>query len=254
MKLYLKCAAVVLCASLFVGSSLSIISSAKVTNDSTTFSVEETKRIVDASSMKTSVVVDEISHLEKIMSYTEEELYKMGCTEEEVAEIRDYDYNKVLYELSELDAVVLSDRGYSEEQVESLKKYNGIEDAFSYIETYSLSNASLTLNMTPWLINTTNQFNLLWYSSWSSAPIFQGTDIVAFVWEAATKSSAHLAMKFRETPSVTINYYYVDTYISTESTNGKGGIGNAEFKIPMSKAVSSLNTYAKEVAGNVIFC
>lgn len=62
--------------------------------------------MVKSSTEKISVSVNELDYVEKIRSYSEDELLYMGCSKEEVFYIKNYDYNKellhVLFNISKL--------------------------------------------------------------------------------------------------------------------------------------------------------
>lgn len=251
MKGFSRYTAVTLIFSLLISFAIPSVTSAKAIDIYNLNSVNEIKKIVDASSTKTTIVVDEISYVQQLLSYSEDELYDMGCTEEEVEEIQNFDYNTALLELSEKSTYELENIGYSDSQIQNLKYYDGTSDAVSYIQAKGLSNAKLTLNYSPWLVNNQSQFNILWYTSWSSAPIFQGTDIVAVCWQACTKNSSLISMKYRETPTCIVDYYNSSVYCSSVNITPSVSIGSTSFSIPMSKAIGKLNTYAKEVAGNI---
>lgn len=209
-----------------------------------------TRKTANSSSVKTTEIVDELSFIEKIKSYTADELYDLGCTKEEVSYIMNYDYNQDLVNLSKKDATELEKIGYSNKQIEKIKAYDGTTDAIDYAQANSLSNATLSLSYMPYSSSSTSTFGIWWTYEWSSIPIFQGTDIVAFNWVASTKSSSVISMSYSSVPTAYTNYCYTDnTYYQTVDLQPTYNIGNLYVNIPMSKNVGSLQLYARSGGG-----
>lgn len=97
MKKNLKCMISVLLSMLLIILAIPNIASAKSISEIELDSINQT---VNSSSVKTTETVDELSFIEKIKSYTADELYDLGCTKEEVSYIMNYDYNQDLVNLS----------------------------------------------------------------------------------------------------------------------------------------------------------
>ncbi len=243
MKKKLKCIMSVLLLTLLTITAMPNVATAQSSNKTDQDSINQ---ITESSQVEITEVVDEITLVKKIKSYTEDELYELGCTEDEVKYIKNYDYNKVLADLSKKDTKVLEKMGYSNYQIKKLKEYDGTIDAIDYLQSYSLSNATLTLSFRPNFCNTKSfYFNYNWL--WSSPPIFQGTDIIAFTWVACTSSSSYISMKYDSTPWAYVHYYFEDndTYFTSFTVNPTYAIGNCSLNIDMKKEVLDADFYPK---------
>lgn len=213
--------------------------------------------MVNSSAEKTSVSVNEIAYVEKIRSYSEDELLKMGCSKEEVNYIKNYDYNKELLRLSNTGEKKLKKMGYSNIQIKGIKKYDGSTDAVSYVKVQSLSNAEMEFSFAPNLVCNKSMFTIFWFSIWSSPPIFRGTDIIALTWIACDSNSQPISMKYIDIPTCIVQYFKVgfEELYDLEHKTPKYNIGNLSCRIEVSKKsappIYNDDLYAKIVGGRV---
>ena len=91
--------------------------------ESDSFSFDEENVVTE------TVIVDEMAFISWLMNSTDEELLESGYTEEEVYEIRNYNYSDDILALQSFTRDELGEMGYDENQIEGIYGYEGEEDA-----------------------------------------------------------------------------------------------------------------------------
>ncbi|BCJ92518.1 hypothetical protein acsn021_00870 [Anaerocolumna cellulosilytica] len=213
-----------------------------------TLEYDEIVQYLNENALTETVVTNEVDYIRNLMSYSQDELIKYGFTVDEANEIINYNYNEKLIEFVENNKGNLDIMGYSPSEVNRLESYDGTEDALEYIETYALG-ATLTVEWAPWLINTTNQFRILYTTTWSAQPIFNYSDIIAIGFVGYNSSSIPIGMKYDETPSCNVQTYRSSVYLGTKSYSPDTVSNNSvSFKFPMSMVNAE---YSKITSGSV---
>lgn len=91
------------------------------TNDEEITDPNEIIQYVKDNSTQNMIVVNELDYIQQLRSLSKEELYNLGYGEEEVEEIVSYDYNQILLDLGDESQSTLQNKGYSPEQIDSIK-------------------------------------------------------------------------------------------------------------------------------------
>lgn len=209
---------------------------------------DEIVEYLSKNALTETILMSEVDYIRNLMSYTKEELVELGCTIDEANEILNFDFNQKLIEFVDDNGDNLDTMGYSPSEINSLKSYDGTEDALEYIEANALS-ATLTVQWAPWLINTTNQFRILYTTTWDDRPIFTYNDIIAIGFVAYNSSSVPIGMKYDETPSCNVQTYSGSNLKGTKSyTPDTITTNSVSFKFPMTTIQPD---YAKITSGSV---
>lgn len=136
-----------------------------------------------------TIIVNELEFINNLLNSTDEELANKGLSEEEIKEIREYNYNNDLLAFGKRPTIELEKEGYSQEQIYYIKNYDGSEDAIEYATKYGLSGAELNgyFYVTPVILKKSVE---IWYNfTWTSCPIFCLTDNVVVAWVACDSNS-----------------------------------------------------------------
>lgn len=195
--------------------------------------------------------LDYMKQLQSLQSYSKEDLIEAGYTVNDAEEIINYDFNTELFDIIQnLSVDEFKARGYTNSQIKKFKEYDGTIDAIEYLEINALSSATLTVQWAPYLINNKNQFRIIYNTEWNTCPIFTYKDLIGICWVAANASSVPLAMKFDETPTLTIRYYEGTNYIMSETISATSTSNSrADFGIVMSSQQGIM--YAKMCSGSI---
>ena len=141
------------------------------------------------------MIVDEMSFISWLMNSTDEELLESGYTEEEVYEIRNYNYSDDILALQAFTRDELGEMGYDENQIEGIYGYDGEEDALQYATTFGLSSARLTVTFHVMPVDPQRSVQISFSAQWSSQPIFTHSDYIAIAWIACDADSHPLVTK-----------------------------------------------------------
>ena len=90
-----------------------------VDNNGTAFASSKIQVPEDAVTVK--VVTNEVEYINELLNSTDEQLKKRGLSEDEILQLRNYDYNNTLLELKSKDDIYLKQAGFTQEQIEKIK-------------------------------------------------------------------------------------------------------------------------------------
>lgn len=121
---------------------------------------------------------NEFDYIEKIQSYSKEELVNSGVSAEDAERILEFDYKEALFERAQLPANKLEALGYTEDQIQALKDFAANPDG-----DYDLSVTSATLQGRLSLVSGGSTFRTVKYTwHWSSMPLMALKEYVGMRW------------------------------------------------------------------------
>jgi len=162
----------------------------------------------------TTVEVNELDYLNALLNATDTELRARGMTEEEIRELRTYDYNADLMRLTNADVNTLKNMGYSRKQIGKIKAYDGQTDAVSYASTYGLSNAVLSGYHYATPVEEWYSMKIVYGFGWSEAPMFCIADSIVLAWIGCNEESEPIVLEVLE-EGHEVAYFSVVTNLPT---------------------------------------
>ena len=196
------------------------------------------------SSKQSCYTISEFDMLETLAKESKSELKQDGYSQEEIAEIKEYEtlYQKHIEELGNLSDERLRNWGYSEEELSIIRNFQGTTE-----EMRALS-AKVTINITDENFKfqsketyTTGTLNYSW--NWTKKPMSQATDLIAFAWnDWAVKASSSYVKYYDMTTGVLTKGEPAQKIQPTSVVSGVGGNG---YKFPLVQG----NLFAKEGNG-----
>jgi len=169
-----------------------------------------------------TIVVDEMSYIIWLLNSTDEELLESGYTEEDIYEIRNYDYSEDILSLQGFTHDELSEMGYDDAQIQGIYGYDGEEDAIQYATTFGLSSAELTVTYHVFPLDSKRSVQIFYDASWNTGPFFTFNDYLAIAWIACDENSYPIAT------NVMLESHTVEYYSDIFNTHYKNG--GVEFK------------------------
>lgn len=133
----------------------------------------------DAEEKNNKVIVNEYDYIKKLKSLNDTELKKYNVKEADIKKIKEFDMKKEIEKRRVLSDKELMFKGYSKEQIEILRNFDGSES-----QIYALS-ATLTLSAVPtsYSVGTNPTYvDIGFYWSWSQEPVFLATDGIGAAW------------------------------------------------------------------------
>lgn len=142
-----------------------------------------------------NITINEWDEYKKVVSKTDKELLALGCTKEDIINIRNFDYEKEIRNRASLDDQTLRNYRYTDDEIVELRKAAAMDDipenVIRSISTATMtsnlsyvSNGSRTENNTPMYY-----VNMKYSWSWSRIPFFRIVDMVAVVFDSNTSNS-----------------------------------------------------------------
>lgn len=142
-----------------------------------------------------NITINEWDEYKKVVSKTDKELLALGCTKEDIINIRNFDYEKEIRNRASLDDQTLRNYGYTDDEIVELRKAAAMDDipenVIQSISTATMtsklsyvSNGSRTENNAPMYY-----VNMKYSWSWSRIPFFRIVDMVAVVFASNTSNS-----------------------------------------------------------------
>ena len=142
-----------------------------------------------------NITINEWDEYKSIVSKTDNELIELGCTEEDIANIRKFNYEEEIRNRAALDDQALKSYGYTTEEITELRKAAAMdnipENVIQAISTATMtSKLSYVSNGSRKENNSTMYYVNMKYSwSWSRIPFFRVVDMVAVVFASSTSNS-----------------------------------------------------------------
>jgi hypothetical protein len=145
--------------------------------------------------------ISEYDMINDLQALTDNELYEIGYTQEQINELRAIDYDALLRSMQKTSESKLKDKGYSDAKIAAVKSYSGTEAemraaAATLIGTYSPVMFSYANG------KTTFSCRLSW--NWDTMPVWTFHDIVA--------CSISENMYYNSESYHQVSYYYPDNY------------------------------------------
>ena len=169
-----------------------------------------------------TMIVDEMTFVSWLINSTDEELLESGYTEEEVYEIRNYNYSDDILALQALTRDELGKMGYDENQIEGIYGYEEEEDALQYATTFGLSSARLTVTYHVIPLDSQRSVQIHYAARWNMCPMFCINDYIAIAWIGCDVNSHALVTKvIAESHQIAYHSAMFDTFHR---------IGKVEFK------------------------
>lgn len=141
-----------------------------------------------------TIIVDEMSFITWLINSTDEELLENGYTEEEIYEIKNYNYSEDILSLQTFTSDELNAMGYDEEQIQSIYEYDGEEDAIRYATTFGLSSARLSVTYYVIPLTARNSVEIFYKAEWNTYPLFTRVDCIAIAWIGCDANSYPIVM------------------------------------------------------------
>ena len=157
---------------------------------------------------------NEFDYIEKIQSYSKEELVNSGVSAEDAERILEFDYKEALFERAQLPANKLEALGYTEDQIQALKDFAANPDG-----DYDLSVTSATLQGRLSLVSGGSTFRTVKYTwHWSSMPLMALKEYVGMRWQGVDSNGYTVDMtnppntsSSSSNRSGTVTYYDVNS-------------------------------------------
>lgn len=147
------------------------------------FSFTTTVFASEGDSKTKSVTVNEYEMLQSLSKNSTEQLAKLGYSSAEAKQIENYqeEYKNHLKKIAALDDELLKEMGYTSEQIEILRTYDGSEEA-TIILAATLNISVTAGSVTYYTSKNYTDASVSYSFSWSGEPLFKGTDIVGIAW------------------------------------------------------------------------
>jgi hypothetical protein len=170
----------------------------------------------------------------QMISKTDEELKKQGLNDEEIKELRNFDFNKVLLERAKLNNDELKKMGYTDEQIFKLKKLYGqikdtrqAKDKISVQDIYA-AGIFADLILTTWLVSGSDTSITVGFSwRWSNLPVYYGgRDVIAVIWQGTNTNGQPINVSIDTSAS-----YHKVQETNTTSPQLDGKVTNLSFEV-----------------------
>lgn len=193
-------------------------------------------------------VLDNIIYSENEMMIlsecSEEELEEKGFSEEEIDSLKKMDYRELLLERGQLPYETLKNYGYSNEQIRILKDYKGEK----ITKNSEILKAAATLSATPYITTYSREkIGIRFEWKWSLKPVYNMTDGIAIKWRASLKDG--IAEGKATESFALIRYFNINTgkedHVIRKNANSSIQKQCADVTFPMLD-VSANETWAKE--------
>lgn len=138
----------------------------------------------------TATVTNEFDLYCEMIQASDEELQRLGMTDEEIDELRRFDFRDALLERAQLSEEALINMGYTEEQTRLLKNYQGeiLTPGNPVLAATSNCAGAITTNS----IHNSEKIGARYVWAWDRAPTFAHTDSVAINWAAYTTNGTEI--------------------------------------------------------------
>ncbi len=169
------------------------------------------------------VVINEYELVKELSLKSQSELSDMGYSAKDISEIRDFHQKYVahLNGLKKLDNSTLASLGYTLDQIEVLKNFDGSEEQAAFL------GANCIIYSTPTLFNYDGNYTrgrLSYNWNWTGVPAFKMQDAVAVSWNNwVVESNTSYVSYYNVNTGI---YYTQDTATFTTDDNGTKGAGH----------------------------
>ncbi|MDO6353897.1 hypothetical protein Q3V94_02205 [Caloramator sp. CAR-1] len=168
-----------------------------------------------------------------MISKTNEELKNQGLNDEQIKELRNFDFNKIFSERAKLNNYELKKMGYTDEQIFKLKNLYGqtedtkqVKDKIEIQDIYA-AGIFADLTLTTWLISGSDTSIKVGFSwRWSNLPAYYGgRDVIAVIWQGTNTFGQPINVSIDRTAS----YHKVQESNTNSQLDGK--VTNLEFEV-----------------------
>ena len=160
---------------------------------------------------KTVTTINEYDAYKYYISLSDAELLEGGFSKDDITYLRNLDFKAELKKRADLPTSELRDLGYSDQEINKLRTYDGSDNIQPYAATGLITSNLYKASPT--------QFKIMFNWSWSSCPVFMKTDMIAIVWSATSPSGLALNSSLDKSSSNTYhNVTYYDTYTNKSTT------------------------------------
>ena len=185
--------------------------------------VPEMYNYYEKTSLENVIFANEYEIYNYYISLSDEELLEIGYSKDDIEYLRNFDYKEALLERAQMSDEQLSVLGYSEEEATLVQSYDGSDD----IETYALAKISISSSLST---ASSQRFKIYFWWSWSSCPVWLGTDMIAVVWAGTNSSGSPMNVAVSKSQYDTYqNVTYYDTYTKKSITEKKTFSFNNEY-------------------------
>ena len=231
------------CIILFLGMTISPVISAEANNALNATAIDSTKEKID------SFTVTEYEVITDLKQSSDSELMKRGYSTNEIAEIKDFSFEKSLLERAQLSEKSLYGMGYNSDQIALLKSYDGgpLENNPQMVAVFGTLSGTIYKNYMY-----SNQASAIFTWQWSNTPLICGPlrDTVACYFTATkTGGGSHTVVALNNSSTYCdVEYYFGNSKMNTTRYNVAfpSPQKSAEVKFPMEKNINGADCWAKK--------
>jgi len=146
-------------------------------------------------------VINEEDMIEQLKSMTDEELKSYGYTDDEISDLRNFDYFEALTERAALDDETLILYGYSEDEIDELRAY--VDSNGRLRKTISSNTLTLSLSFSNITEGKQGVGTVKW--NWKRVTLIKWTDCIAVAWKTTNGATINYApsSSYRMTTTMT---------------------------------------------------
>lgn len=153
--------------------------------------------------------LNEYQMIKELQAKQDNDLFLMGYTSDQIAQLKNLDYAAELRKRSSYDDVTLESMGYSAKQIDLLKNFKGTEEEIIILAA-SLSLTGYRNNF--WYSSGNQYYKITFNWQWSSAPVWMMSDIIGIGWQtpyhlgSASKHRVHYKVMGAGSPNLPSEY------------------------------------------------
>ncbi|MGE5370683.1 MAG: hypothetical protein ACM3QZ_01730 [Solirubrobacterales bacterium] len=193
---------------------------------------------------KPAVQVNEYDAFIQMQAKSDEELRQNGLTDDQIAELRNFDYAAEIQKKAKMTDRKLKAMGYDSERISGIRSFNGSE---AQVRALSAT-LSLSCSTSQYFYRSGKTYAVVNYSwSWNQMPFFTMTDILGIVWNPSFYQTPNNSND-TQTISTYIGSSYVGTYRQSISCKAPGHGAGVEFPLLIDEWS---NKWAKSATGKI---
>lgn len=165
-----------------------------------------------------SYVVNEYEMFQNLKTYSQEELRERGYTDTEIETIQSLTYETAISDLGDLPREELEGYGYTGEQIDFIKAYDGEPLSDEDIQLLSI-NLTIALRVYD---ASTSKVTLYYSWEWASRPVIYGNairDVAAVGWQGFDRDSKAIMATYTSSGATAQIRYYKDGSLAKKTTN-----------------------------------
>lgn len=221
---------------------------------------------VQAFAMEQSFFTSKVNEYEMYkndMAKTDEELKEMGMTDDEINELRHFDFNEVFRERSSFSDDILKNMGYTSKQIEVLRSYYlnrtsnyDIDEMYNESDDFQTLFSTMSITTSHAGGGTDTKIGVSFTWKWSALPAYYGgRDILVATWTGTDTGGSPLNVAIDKSASYHTGYdKNIKTGKETKKSLGFSTIneyGAAESKFKLGYRIEDLISYYYKGSGKI---